>query len=112
MRGLLLVFSLHVGRNGTAKDSSSADADRWFARDKAQHFFMAAFIQTSAFGALRTVGLSRGASIAGATAATSAVSVGKELWDRTHHGDPSLKDLTWDALGMAAATTLITRARR
>jgi len=114
MHGLLLVFSLHLGGAGSpaAARDSSAYADRWFARDKAQHFFMAAFIQTSAFGALRAAGLTRNASLAGATVATSAVSVGKELWDRTHHGDPSVKDLTWDAAGMAAATALVARARR
>jgi uncharacterized protein YfiM (DUF2279 family) len=114
MHGLLLVFSLHLGgvRSPAAFRDSSGYADRWFARDKAQHFFMAAFIQTTAFGSLRAAGLSRNASLAGATVATSAVSVGKELWDRTHHGDPSFKDLTWDAAGMAAATALVARARR
>ncbi|MFI5228683.1 MAG: hypothetical protein ACHQWU_06425 [Gemmatimonadales bacterium] len=112
MRGLLLVFSLHVGRGNPARDSSARYADRWFAPDKAQHFFMAAFIQASAYGALRTTGLGRRGSVAGATALTSAVSVGKELWDRTHQGDPSLEDLTWDAVGMAAATVLVARTRR
>jgi uncharacterized protein YfiM (DUF2279 family) len=114
MRGLLFVFSLHLGgaRSPAGPPDSSAYADRWFARDKAQHFFMAAFIQSSAFGALRAAGLTRNASLVGATVATSAVSVGKELWDRTHHGDPSFKDLTWDAAGMAAATALVARARR
>lgn len=114
MRGWLLVFSLHVGgvRSLVEARDSAASADRWFARDKAQHFFMAAFIQATAFGALRAAGLTRNASLAGATAATSAASVGKELWDRTHRGDPSVKDLTWDAAGMAAATLLVARTRR
>ena len=114
MHGLLLVFSLHLGGAGSraAARDSSAYADRWFARDKAQHFFMAAFIQTTAFGALRAAGLTRNASLAGATVATAGANVGKELWDRTHHGDPSVKDLTWDAAGMAAATALVVRARR
>jgi hypothetical protein len=30
------------------------------------------------------------------------VSIGKELWDASGHGDPSLGDLTFDALGIGA----------
>jgi hypothetical protein len=39
--------------------------------------------------------------VAGASAG-AVVSIGKELWDASGHGDPSLGDLTFDALGIGA----------
>ena len=110
MRGLALMLTLHLGR--AERRSADAGGDRWFAQDKAQHFFVAAFIQTASFGGFRLIGASRNGSFVGATAVTSAVSVGKELWDRTHHGDPSFKDLAWDAAGMVAASALLARTAR
>jgi uncharacterized protein YfiM (DUF2279 family) len=37
------------------------------------------------------------------------IGVGKELYDRRFGGDPSFKDLTWDAAGIAAASLLLRR---
>jgi uncharacterized protein YfiM (DUF2279 family) len=105
MHGLLLLFTLHVG-------DGPASADRWFARDKAKHFFSAAFVQTISFSALRAAGASRKVSLAGATVTTSAVSIGKEVCDLEYGGDPSLRDLTWDAAGMLAATALLVHTKR
>lgn len=109
MRTLFLVFSFHLGGGGGATQPTK---DSWFATDKAQHFFMAAFVQSLSFSGLRAVELSRGASLVGATVASSAVSVGKELYDAKHGGDPSVKDLTWDAAGIGAATLLLRRTQR
>jgi uncharacterized protein YfiM (DUF2279 family) len=105
MRELMFVFALHW-------PPEHAGGDRWLAADKAKHFIAAAFVQSAAFSAFRTAGLSRTSSIVGATLATSAVSVGKELYDRTNGGTPSLKDLTWDAAGMLAATALLGHTER
>jgi uncharacterized protein YfiM (DUF2279 family) len=49
------------------------------------------------------------AALAGATAATAAVGVSKELWDRRHGGDFEVGDLVWDALGAGAASALLVR---
>lgn len=105
MRGLVFVIALRFGPEHPGGDS-------WFAADKAKHFFTAAFVQTLSFGALRTTGLSRNASLAGATLVSSAVSVGKELEDRSSGGAFSLKDLTWDAAGIGGATVLLRRTDR
>lgn len=104
MHGLLFVVSLHLGTGQPRGDS-------WLGTDKAQHFFMSAFVESLSFSALRTVRVPRGAALVGATAAASAVGVGKELYDARHGGDPSWKDLTWDGAGIAAGALLMGRTR-
>ena len=105
MRGLLLVFSLTGG-------PGRRPADGWLGEDKLKHFFTAAFVQGFGYGALRAAGVPHAASLAGATAGTVAVSVGKEVWDAHGHGTASARDLTWDALGAGAATVLLVRTDR
>lgn len=105
MRGLLLLFTLNR--------SDAGGGDHWFAADKAKHFFAAAFVQSASFSALRAVGASRTGALAGATAVSAAVSIGKELRDmRTPGGDPSWKDLTWDGVGILAASALLVHTER
>ena len=105
MRGWALLFSLHLGPD------HAAGADRWFSADKAKHFFTAAFVQSASFSALRATGVGRSGSLAGATGVASAVSVGKEVYDKKYGGDPSFKDLTWDAAGILAASALLRRTQ-
>ena len=95
MRGLMLVFTLHRG--------DLAGGDRWFAADKVKHFFMAAFVESGSFSALRLTGMRRTPALNTAIGVAGGISVGKEVYDRVVGGDPSLKDLTWDAAGIAAA---------
>jgi uncharacterized protein YfiM (DUF2279 family) len=104
MRGFLLVFSLH--------SAPTTPADRWLGADKLQHFFTSAFVQSLSYGALRGVGAGHGSALIGATATTAAVGVGKELYDARHRGDPSVRDLAWDAAGAGAVTLLLTRSAR
>lgn len=103
MRGLWLVFSL---------SPAVASGDRWFAPDKIQHFLSSAFVQSMSYGALRTTGLSHGASLAGASVTTAAVGVGKETHDLRSKGEFSIRDLTWDAVGAGTATVLLVRTQR
>ena len=101
MRGLLLVFTF-----------GSASGDRWFAEDKVKHFFTSAFVQSFGYGSLRAAGASHPAALAGASAATGAAGIGKEVYDAQGHGTASLRDLVWDAAGAGAATVLLVRTRR
>jgi putative lipoprotein len=105
MRGIVLVFSLGSFGGGAAPPAS----DGWFGADKLQHFFSSAFVQSVSYGALRGVGAGRGGALAGASAATAAVGVGKEVYDARHHGDVSRRDLTWDAAGAGAVSLLLAR---
>jgi putative lipoprotein len=102
MHGFLLVLSLHFS-------DEHRGGDRWFAADKAKHFFTAAFVQSGAYGGLRYLGASRSASLAGASAIGASVSIGKEVYDSRSGGSASAKDLTWDAAGMIAASMLLHR---
>lgn len=105
MRALALLFTLHFG-------DEHPGGDRWFSPDKAKHFFMAAFVQSASFSALRSTGLRWKGSIAGASAVTAAVSVGKEVHDARTGGDASVKDLIWDVGAAAGATVLLRQTER
>ena len=105
MRGLMLVFSFTSMRAPPAADS-------WFSVDKAQHFFSSAFVQSLGYGSLRRIGLSHGAALGGASVATAAVGVGKEIHDARTGGDASVRDLVWDAAGAGAVTVLLAHSAR
>lgn len=106
MRGLVLIFSLHGG------PVAPGPADGWFTRDKAQHFFMSAFVQSLGYGSLRATGLSHGAALAGASMTTAAIGVGKEVRDGRVKGEFSLRDLAWDAAGAGSMTVLLAHTAR
>jgi len=80
--------------------------DDWLGRDKALHFG-ATFVLAGA-GYAGGAALSREPVVRLGTGATLAMGAGiaKEVYDRYSGGDPSLKDLTWDAIG--TATGLVT----
>lgn len=99
---LVLVFAL----------SLHAPRDRWFGPDKVQHFFMSAFIQSVGYSTLRATNASHQSSLLGATAASAAIGVGKEIRDRRVTRLFSLRDLTWDAAGIGAATLMLEHTQR
>ena len=73
MRGLWVVFSFAP---------QLVSPDRWFGSDKVQHFVTSAFVQGMGYSVLRATGISHSAALAGASVATAAVGVGKEIHDR------------------------------
>jgi uncharacterized protein YfiM (DUF2279 family) len=105
---MMRILALVVGMNLSDEHQLG---DRWFSADKAKHFFLAAFVQSMTYTSLRTVGLGPDASLAGASAASVGVSIGKELRDRRGGGAVSAKDLVWDAAGIGGASVLLRRAR-
>lgn len=105
MRGFLLVLSLG-GSPGARAD------DGWFSADKAKHFLSSAFVQSLAYGSLRGLGAGHGTALGGATVTTAAVGVGKEIYDARTGGDPSVRDLAWDAAGAGAVSLLLAHTAR
>ena len=90
MRGLALVFGLHAG-------------DHWFGADKVKHFFMSAFVASVTYSALRASSVHHDPALVAASSLTLGVGMGKEIYDRHSYGPFSLRDLTWDVAGNAAA---------
>ena len=82
---------------------------RWFGADRVKHFFLSFFVQSASYTALRTANLGDAPALAGATVATGAVGLSKEVWDRRHGKPFELGDLVWDALGAATASALLVR---
>ena len=76
--------------------------DPWLGRDKLLHFSLELGITGAAYAL--SVPLVEPAWQRALLAAGVGLSVGvaKELYDATGHGDPSLRDLSWDVLGCAA----------
>ena len=105
MRGLALLVTLHLG--GHAKGP-----DPWLSPDKAKHFFASVFVESVSFSVLRASHASRSTALAGATIFSLGVGAGREIYDYYHPGTPSLKDLAWDAAGIAAAAIALHQTAR
>ena len=86
--------------------------DRWFGPDKLKHFFVTAFIQSVAYGTLSATRSGHQSSLLGATAASAAFGIGRELHDGRVKDAFSVRDLAWDAAGAGAATLMLSHARR
>ena len=110
------IVALTIGAMRAPVASSPAPVtwtqDSWFSSDKVQHFLMSAFVQCVGYASLRELRVPHGTALAAASVTTAAVGVGKEVFDSRTHGDPSFRDLAWDAAGAGAATVLLVRTRR
>jgi uncharacterized protein YfiM (DUF2279 family) len=98
MRGLVLIFGLHAG-------------DHWFGPDKVKHFFMSAFVESVTYSALRASNVRHDPALIAASSLTLGVGIGKEIYDHHSYGLFSVKDLTWDVAGNAAAATVLSHTR-
>jgi putative lipoprotein len=78
------------------------DDDPWFGRDKALHFGVSAAIAGSVYAIAATQVDSRAAALAWGAGVSLAIGAAKEGADALGLGDPSWRDLTWDAIGTAA----------
>ncbi len=96
-----LVFSLAFGPAG------DAPRDPWFGADKVKHFLVSAFTQSVAYSALQAAGVDRTPALAGATAITLGVGLGKELVDHRTGGWASGRDIAWNLAGMGAASVVL-----
>ena len=105
MRGLALLVALHLG-------GEPRRPDPWFSPDKAKHFFLSAFVESLSFSTLRAARVSRDASLISAASISAGFGIGREIYDHYHPGTPSLKDLTWDLAGIAAASVALHQTTR
>jgi putative lipoprotein len=84
-----------------ARPARADDRDPWFGRDKALHFGASALLASGGYGATALVTDNRRVRLAVGGGFAFSLGVAKELWDLSGHGDPSWRDLTWDAVGTA-----------
>ncbi len=105
-----LAFQLWTG--GPQRPAPPRDPDPWFGFDKLEHFTASAIIQTWSHITFRARGASYGQASWGAVGVTAAAGIGKELWDRTHHGDFSLRDLAADGVGLLSGAVIMRQIDR
>ncbi len=85
--------------------------DRWFAADKLRHFFASYGAVAIGYGSARLVGIEREEGLRLAVAGGAVAGVAKE-WSDVRSGGPfSVRDLVWDAAGIATAYALLRNVR-
>jgi uncharacterized protein YfiM (DUF2279 family) len=102
---IALVFALFIL---AASARPAAAQDRWFSADKLLHFVGALAATTLSYSlAYDGFGWDRDESRNFAVAAATTLSVGKEVYDMLTDGQPSVRDLLWDGMGIGAGVLLI-----
>lgn len=91
----LAVVTLVLGVLG----SEAQAQDRWLGADKGLHFGVSAVLVTGAYAGASFVSHEPFQRALFGAGVGVAFGVGKEVWDATGRGDPSLRDLTWDIVG-------------
>ena len=83
-----------------------ADDDPWWGRDKALHFGVSAGLASGGYAVGAAVFDARWKALALGGGVSAAAGIGKEALDLTGFGDPSWKDLAWDAIGIVTGLAL------
>jgi putative lipoprotein len=110
MNGLFpLVLGFRLTFGGTAP---LPKPDRWLGEDKLQHFFLSFALTNMTYGVGRWTGMDPTAASVTAGATAAAAGIGKEIYDHQHGGRFSVKDLTWDGLGIATGLVVTAHARK
>ena len=103
VRALVLAGAALLLAGGPAR----ADEDRWLGRDKGLHAAASAAIAAGGYAASTPWIDSRAGRAAIGASLALAAGAGKEIWDAGREGgDPSWKDLAWDAIGTAVGVGL------
>jgi putative lipoprotein len=103
----LITFLFTV--SSQASEPGKRDTDRWFARDKYEHFILSAFYSAgTAKIAHRHFEIEKKQSIALGFSFTISLGAAKELVDfRSGKGNPSFKDFIWDIAGALAGSIAV-----
>jgi putative lipoprotein len=108
LAGALVLSVLLAG----AAPAAAREPDKWFARDKAEHYSVSLMLGADGYAAMTA--FSDRTAIRAAFGASFALSAGiaKELYDQSIGRQLSWRDLTWDALGTATGTIVAWLALR
>ncbi|UCC81224.1 MAG: hypothetical protein JSW64_07675 [Candidatus Zixiibacteriota bacterium] len=102
----LVVFVILLLAQQSSADNGNRD--RWFGKDKFQHFTVSAFYSGGiAIVANRHFGMEKDSSIILGVGVTISLGGAKEIYDRSRPGETSsIKDFIWDIGGVAAGGLL------
>jgi uncharacterized protein YfiM (DUF2279 family) len=81
--------------------------DRWFARDKAQHFGVTAGIAAAGYALASPLSKRTRWRVVVGTGAGIGTAAGKELRDRSVHGRGSWRDFAWGAIGTTSGVLIM-----
>lgn len=95
---LLIVTAALVALPSAAR-AADPDPDPWLGKDKALHFGASSIIAATGYTMGAFVFDARGHALIAGAALAAAAGIGKEMLDLARYGDPSWRDLTWDAIG-------------
>lgn len=84
-----------------ASPARADQADPWWGPDKKLHYGLSAGIAAGAYGGAALLYSDRAPRLLWGGGIALAAGIGKEAYDLTGRGDPSWRDLTWDAAGVA-----------
>lgn len=99
-----------AGQVAGADQEADPRVDRWFGEDKLQHLTMSFAATTMLYGGSRLL-LDPGPALTVAVAGGMGLGVGKEVVDARSGRWFSMKDLAWDAAGVALGLALAERIR-
>ncbi len=86
--------------------ASASAPDPWLGPDKALHFGVSVALAASGYAASSAWLDTRTERALAGGAFSLTLGASKELYDLFGHGDPSFRDLTWDAVGTVVGVTL------
>lgn len=97
----------------TRRDASHRvpSPDEWLGTDKLRHFLISMAVTQFTYGGLRTASANDDVALPIAIGVAAVAGVGKEVHDVRKNGPFNLKDLTWDAAGIAIAGFLLGSVR-
>ena len=101
-----LALLLCAGAARVARAQGQGNDDDWLGRDKAGHFVASVAGAAGGHGPGAVGWGGPGGGARGGASLALAAGIGKELYDLGGHGDPSLRDLTWDVAGTLTGVAL------
>ena len=99
MRNTRIATAVLLAAVALSVDARAADPDPWLGRDKVLHFGASATLAGSGYAIGAPLLDCRGHALILGGSLALGLGITKELLDATGLGDPSWKDLTWDAIG-------------
>lgn len=89
----------------TLSTASTPDPDPWFGSDKLQHFGVSAALAAGGYGASTVFFRDERARLATGAGLALTLGAARELDNLGGRGQPSWRDMAWNAMGMAVGLT-------